>query len=378
MSKICMLVTNSVRKDPRVRKEALTAYNAGHDVTVIGIKDQNYDPAFIEEVPYKIILIESIKNTHKRFTPGWFITGVTKARKYNRRFIEEILKIGPDLIHSNDYDTLSAGFQASNKCRAKLVYDSHEVATGSILAEKYKIVKSYISHREGRIIRRAYAVISVSNAAADYLSKLYNIKRPNVITNCPPYFELSDKGAKNDNFEILYQGIMSYGRGYEEFIQSAKYSDKEISFVIRGYGETKDELRKLAKDEGVADRVEFVDPVEISELITAASQSSVGVVLTRPICVNYNMTVSNKIFEYIQAELPVILSNVPEHVYLNEKYKIGLIIDDVEPKEIAKAVNSLYRNSELYAQLKENVRKAKRELSWETFEEKLLRIYSIK
>ena len=56
MSKICMLVTNSVRKDPRVRKEALTAFNAGHDVTVIGIKDQNYDSGFIDEIPYKITL----------------------------------------------------------------------------------------------------------------------------------------------------------------------------------------------------------------------------------------------------------------------------------------------------------------------------------
>ena len=282
------------------------------------------------------------------------------------------------MIHSNDYDTLSAGFHASKKCGAKLVYDSHEVATGSILAEKYKVVKSYISYREGKIIRKAYAVISVSNAAADYLSKLYTIKRPEVITNCPPYYKLPENKMENDNFEILYQGIMSYGRGYEEFIQSVKFVNKGISYVIRGYGETKEELRKLASDEGVADRIIFADPVEISELIISASQSAVGVVLTRPICVNYNMTVSNKLFEYIQAELPVILSNVPEHTYLNDKYKIGIVVDDVEPRKIANVINSIYENPELYAQLKENVRKAKQELSWETFEEKLLKIYSMK
>lgn len=376
MSKICMLVTNSVRKDPRVRKEALTAYNAGHDVTVIGIKDQNYSQSFVNEVPYKIVLIDSIPNKHRRYSPAWIINGLNKARTYNKRFVEEVLKIKPDIIHSNDYDTLSSGYNASKKCGAKLVYDSHEVATGSILAEKYGVVKSYITFKEGRIISKAYAVISVSNAAADYLSKLYNIKRPVVITNCPPYYEL--ESTKNNRFEILYQGIMSYGRGYEEFVKSAKYSDNGTTYIIRGYGETKEELKQLAVDEGVADRVIFAEPVEINELITMASKSSVGIVLTKPVCVNYNMTVSNKLFEYIQAELPVILSNVPEHIYLNNKYGIGIVIDDVDPVKIAEAINTMYQNSELYNKLKENVKNAKRELSWESFEQKLLEIYSLK
>lgn len=372
-----MLVTNSVRKDPRVQKEAMTAYNAGHEVTVIGIKDQNYDHSFVDKVPYKVVLIDSIANNHKRFTPAWFLSGVTKAIKYNKRFVEEVEKVNPDLVHSNDFDTLSAGYQASKKCNAKLVYDSHEVATGSILAEKYKLVKTYIKFREGRIIRKAYKVISVSNAAADYIANLYHIERPVVITNCPPYYHLSESRSSNHRFEILYQGIMSTGRGYEEFIRAINYSDEKITYVVRGYGEIKDELMLLSKKECVEDRVFFLDPVEISELIPIASTSSVGVVLTKPVCTNYNMTVSNKFFEYIQAGLPVILSNVPEHVFLNNKYSVGIVIDDVSPEKIGEAANMLYRNSELYMELKENVKRAKQDLSWEKIEEKLLEIYSV-
>ena len=376
MAKICMLVTNSVRKDPRVRKEAMSAISAGHDVTVIGIKDQNYDQHFIDNAPYKIVLIDYIKNPYKRFHPMWFIAGATKAVKYNRGFIQEILKVNPDLIHANDYDTLSAGFHASKKCNAKLVYDSHEVATGSILAEKYKPVRTYIRLKEGHIIRKAYAVISVSNAAAAYLAKLYSIPTPHVITNCPAYYELDAKTQRNPIFEVLYQGIMSHGRGYEEFIKSAKYSAREINYIIRGYGETKGELIELAKREGVDDRVIFAAPVEINELIPIAAKSAVGVVLTMPVCINYNMTVSNKLFEYIQAGLPVILSNVPEHVYLNDKYHIGIVIDEVTPEQIASAIDKLFKDRAFYDQIKTNVLKAKRELSWENFEEKLLDIYN--
>lgn len=374
MSRICMLVTNSVRKDPRVQKEALSAYNAGHEVTVIGIKDQNYDPLFLDSVPYDIVLIENIVNRHKRYSPLWFLAGVIKANHYNNEFKRIGCSFKPDLVHSNDYDTLKAGYSISKKCNAKLVYDSHEVATGSILADNYLPVKKYIEFNERKIIRKAYKVISVSNAAADYLADLYNIQRPTVITNCPNYYSLNNDDS--NTFEVLYQGIMSYGRGYEELIEAVKLFDPSISLVIRGYGEIKDELIDLAKREGVQNRVYFAKPVEINQLIEAASHSSVGVVLTRPVCINYSLTVSNKLFEYIQAELPLILSNVPEHVYLNNKYKIGIVIDDLEPNTIASAVNRLNNNAQLYEELKNNVKLAKESLSWESFEKKLLDIYS--
>lgn len=376
MSKICMLVTNSVRKDPRVRKEAMSALAAGHDVTVIGIKDQNYEKSFVENAPYRIILIDPIINSHKRFSPAWFIKGIMKANRYNNEFIKHVVLINPDIIHSNDYDTLLAGYKSSKRCNSKLVYDSHEIATGSILAEKYRIVKWYIKKREGRIIKKAYAVISVSNAAADYLKSLYHIDRPFVITNCPQYHAINNDKL-NDSFEVLYQGIMSNGRGYEEFIKSAKYTHEGIKFIVRGYGETKNELIELANSEGVSDHVYFPDPVEINELVTVAANSSVGVVLTKNVCVNYNMTVSNKLFEYLQAGLPVILSNVKEHVYLNEKYNIGIVINEVTPETIAEAINKLYSDKSLYNTLKSNVIKSRQLLSWESFEKKLLDIYRL-
>lgn len=375
MSKICMLVTNSVRKDPRVRKEAMTAVENGFEVTVIGIADQNTDFEFNRSVPYKIVLVPFLKNDYRRNSPKWFLTGLKKQGYYKNKMIEAVLQEMPDTIHCNDFDTLEAGYAVKKKLNCKLVYDSHEVATGSFLAEKFPPVKFYIKKKEGKIIRKADIVISVSNSAADYISSLYRVPRPTVITNCPNYHEPVNAEPPKQ-FDVLYQGIMSPGRGYEEFVEAAKYLDPKLHHLtIRGYGETKDALIRMTESLGVTDRVTFASPVEISELISAAAGSSAGVVLTRPVCVNYAMTVSNKLFEYIQARIPVILSDVPEHRYLNEKYRFGVILPEVTPEAIANAVTGLASDPDRYAELKKNVLLAAKELCWESFEKELIRIY---
>lgn len=374
MKKICMLVTNSVRKDPRVRKEAISAVNAGYEVVVIGIMDANYDDSFVDSVPYRIVLINEIKNNYRRFTFQWLLKGISKTCYYNKKFVEYTVNERPDLIHSNDYDTLNAGYKASRKCKCEQIYDSHEVATGSILAERFKFVKAWIKFNEGRIIRKVKATISVSNAAADYLASLYHVSRPTVVTNCP-CFVTSKQREDNQIVDVLYQGIMSPGRGYEEFVESAKYITNNAHLTIRGYGEIKDKLINMAEDMGLNDRITFENPVEISELISAASKSSVGVVLTKPVCNNYKLTVSNKLFEYIQARIPVILSDVPEHRYLLEKYKFGILLDEISPNAIANAINTISSNNEIYNAMKVNVEIAAKELCWETFEKSLLELY---
>ena len=76
-------------------------------------------------------------------------------------------------------------------------------------------------------------------------------------------------------------------------------------------------------------------------MVDKLAESNVGVILTKPVSINFEYTVSNKIFECIHAGfLPVILSPVKEHIYLNEKYKFGIVLKEVTPLEIEKAVRN--------------------------------------
>ena len=113
--------------------------------------------------------------------------------------------------------------------------------------------------------------------------------------------------------------------------------------------------------------------MKVEELIPLAAGSMVGVAITEPVCLNFKLSVSNKLFEYAAAGLPVIMSDIPEHRYLNEKFQFGLILPDNSPQSLADAVLRLYQNSELYQQLAENSKRMSQELNWENEFARLIR-----
>ena len=68
----------------------------------------------------------------------------------------------------------------------------------------------------------------------------------------------------------------------------------------------------------------------------------------------------------------MIMSDIPEHRYLNEKYQFGLIIPDNTPKSLADAVMWLYKDRDLYQKLVENAKRMSQEVNWENEFTKLI------
>ena len=372
--KVSIIVSNSLRKDPRVIKQIKLAIANGHEVQFVGFYDENFSKEFLDNLGCRYDIVKlSDEYIGKLKTVTKKIKRVMLKQKLACKYICDF---NPDIIHANDYDTLDIAYCASRKTGAGVVYDSHEVFAENIGIANKKLLKTLIIAREGYLVKRIGKMISVSNAAADYFKEKYNIERPTVITNCPMKNTLPLKPKATDAFEVVYQGRMVASRGYEEFTRSAKYLDDGIRLVLRGYGPLENKLREIVETEGLSDKVVFMPPVEVAELVPEASASHMGVVLTKPVNLNFKLTVSNKVFEYISAGIPVILSDVPEHRYLNDKYGAGIILEDVTPEKIAEAINKVYRSSESYASLCENVKIMEKEMTWENESEKLVEIYN--
>jgi glycosyltransferase involved in cell wall biosynthesis len=372
--KLCIIVGNSLRKDPRVIKQINCALDEGIDVHFIGYVDENYSAQFLESIgcPFSIVDL------------GEKYTGHLKSliKKLYRQFlfyfypIKWMIKIKPDVIHANDFDTLIPSYIASLFCRSKVLYDSHEIYAENIGIANNKVLKKAIIFSEKILLKRIGAMISVSHSAAAYFQKKYKIPLPTVITNCPYKQNIPIQPFKNPNFfEVLYQGQMYRGRGYEEFVNSAKFIDKNIILVLRGYGSIEGELKEIVKQNNLEKKVRFDGPVEVKDIVIKASTSNVGIVLTQPVNINFKLTVSNKLFEYIHAGLPVILSDVPEHRYLNDAFNFGIIVTNFSPIGIAECINNLSSDPIKYTLLKENAIKASEILCWENESQKLLSLY---
>lgn len=72
--------------------------------------------------------------------------------------------------------------------------------------------------------------------------------------------------------------------------------------------------------------------------------------------------------------LPVIMSDIPEHRYLNDKYLFGIVLPDNKPETFAQAVIKLYTDKEFYEQCAKNAQKLSDEINWENELQKLVLI----
>ncbi len=371
--KLSIIVSNPLKKDPRVIKQVKAAMQKGHEVQFVGYRDAFYDEEFLSDLGCRFDIVDlGAEYLGKLNSVSKKIKRRLAYPKQAQKYIEDFC---PDVIHANDFDVLIPAYRAAKKCKAALLYDSHEVYAENIGIAEHRLVKSLIIFAERRLVRKVDRMVSVSNAAADYFAQKYKIPRPTVITNCPMPSALPLKEKAADAFEVVYQGLMVAGRGYEEFIAAAEHIPQGIRLVLRGYGGLEPELRRRCQEPELSSKVRFDAPVEVAELIQAASSSHVGAVLTRPVNLNFRLSVSNKVFEYAAAGLPVLMSDVPEHRYLNETYDFGILLPEVTPQAIAEAIVSLRDNPSLYEKLSKNASKMFEALNWEAESEKLLQIY---
>ena len=339
----------------------------------MGLRSKRYDAEKVAKIPCKVNIIQD--NPYLKEGKSSIIDKFLREFKVTALVKKAIMDEKPDVIHANDLNALIPAYFAAKKLKCKLVYDSHEIFLENQGIVRNRLQKIYYTFFEKHIISKCDLVVCVSHAAADYFAKKYNIPKPTVITNCVSKDIICYDADGDTTFEVLNHGQFYDGRGYDIMVKSAKLLEEypDIRLAIRGFGRMEDFLRSYVAENNI-NNFSFYPPVTVQELVPMASKSKVGVAITEPVCLNFELSVSNKIFEYAAAGIPVIMSNIPEHRYLNEKYNIGIILSENTPEAFAQAVIKLYEDKDFYEECRRNVIKMSNEVNWENEFGKLIEI----
>ncbi len=186
----------------------------------------------------------------------------------------------------------------------------------------------------------------------------------------------SELGIPEDSGIILYQGAVNVDRGLEEAIRAMKYIREKAYLVIIGTGDVLDQLKRLATEEGVGEKVVFTGPIAFEDLYEYTLMADIGLSIEKDVSVNYHYCLPNKFLDYIQARVPVLVSPLPEMKAIVEKYGIGEMIDNHDPQYLASKFDSLLSNGKNSQLFSENLQRAATELCWENEEHELISIYS--
>lgn len=409
LPKVCMFVMNPVTSDPRVMREAKTLVDHGYDITIVGLGEDRYTEfssngikiillkkPFIYRIALKIkknhvINKTMVQRNHDIKESATYLLNIIRFIKkiiYDIGEISYVLstniamtfvgsKIGADMYHSHDLNTLLTGYLSSKLKRAKLIYDFHEAYAEQFPPGTYtKMWQLFYSFLEKNLIKKSDRLITVCESLRNWAIECYGLSEIAVIMNASTYVK-PDILAKNGGEKIvLYHGIYMKDRGLEQLVESAKYFAPETKLILRGKGKVEPILRSIVKNERLEDKVEFVPPVKMEELVKYASEADIGIIPYIATNLNNKFATPNKLFEYMMAGLAIAGSDLPELRNIIIGNNLGKVFDPTDPKDIARAINEMLSDKELLTEMKNNSLKAARDkYNWEKESQKLIALY---
>lgn len=379
MPRALVAVTNDLATDQRVHRTCTVLGELGYEVLLIGRRLRGSLPV---ERPYATRRLRLLFNK-----------GALFYAEYNLRLWLRLLFTRAEVIVANDLDTLPACWMARGG--RQLVYDTHEFYTEVPELVGRPRVRAVWLWIERRIFPRLRTVITVNQSIARAYEERYGQLRSEVmvrrahhdsphngawvqvIRNIPMKRELAPAptraqlGLPVDRFILVLQGAgINVQRGGEEAVLAMKELPGALLLIIGG-GDAWPVLERMVKEHGLADRVRMLGKMPYERMMDFTRNADLGLTLDKDTNLNYRFSLPNKVFDYLQAGIPVLATDLPEVAAVVREHDAGVVIAQADPALIAAAVRALIDDPQRLATLKRNATFAALALDGEGEKEKL-------
>ncbi len=326
---------------------------AGYRVTYVlcdGLPDENKDGIYM---------------TSTGFTPS---NREEKFFKTGKKVLEKALEIDADIYQLSDPGLVGI-IKPLKKKGKKVLFNVRELYYFSIL-QKYYIPKCFrhivaynFNNKMVKALRLCDAICAVDSSIIDFYSK-YNISNIHLITNFPlirKEFSLSFEAYKKRGNVLCYEGTIYKDSRQENFFDVLERLPG-ICYLMAGVIEDKNEK---IKEHPYWAKVNFMGRFRPEDLPSIFSQASISNV-TRDLHGLDGSYGILKIYESMEAALPVLLPDVPLYRNMLKKYPCGICVNPNDKQAIRDALEYLSTHKEeAYKMGQEGRRAVLEEYSWD-------------
>jgi glycosyltransferase involved in cell wall biosynthesis len=273
----------------------------------------------------------------------------------------------PDVLHLHDIHLLGAGVNVKRRLageglQVKVIYDTHEYMRGQYHASEY--LGAGYTAMEADLIGEADGVVTISDAVADKLAADYPLAaRPTVVVNTPPRSAGLEPDAGRPTVRdaaglgpdvplAVYAGGMNPRRNLGPLVEAfADLPGVHLAVVCvpDAACPAARELAATAAEAGVADRLHLLDPVPPEDVVRFLTTATLGVHPLSTDHQNHQLTLPNKVFDFVWAGLPVAVSQVKSMADFVREAGVGAVFDPENRASTVAAVKDVLANRERYA-----------------------------
>lgn len=301
-----------------------------------------------------------------------------------------------EFVYACDLPMLKPALELKKKINAKVIYDSHELYNEGLnqffpnFKKSTFIKKTAMSislrimyflgvRAENKMVQKVDHFITTSNSYKNYFEEKYKVSGIQKVMNCPPsqehkqsvnYRELFNWTEKD--FIVIYQGGMNPGRGLSLLISAIDNCPDNIKLVFLGFGPIEEKLKAQTKSLDLGNKVKFVSRVKPHELIGYSMGADLGVNLLEDFNLNKKLASTNKLFEYIHANIAILASDTPENEYVLNKYHLGFLVQN-NLKDLTEKIITASKSD--LSTFKKNGALASKEFNWENQEDVFKKIF---
>jgi glycosyltransferase involved in cell wall biosynthesis len=349
-------------------KECRSLARAGHDVTVIAphCRDE-----MVEGVRIKAV-VGTRTNRPARVTGTVWRVGRAAVR------------LGATLYHLHDPELIPVGL-VLRRLGKLVVYDAHEDLPQTIASKRYipRVARRPVEELSRTLEHIAARQLSAIVAATPTIADRFAATNPHtvVIRN---YVSLEEWPLGRQMpwderpYAVAYVGGITWDRGLREMVESIARvsSTRPARLALAGPRSATIVGRARAELTGW----EHVDDLGLlgrPEVVALLGRVRAGLVILHP-TPNYLPSLPIKLFEYMAAGLPVVVSDFPVLRRIVEEAGCGILVDPLDPAAIARAIEFLLVNpAEAQAMGRRGRAAVERAYSWESEARKLVELYAV-
>jgi glycosyltransferase involved in cell wall biosynthesis len=357
MSRICVLRQGYYPMDPRVNREVETLTEAGHEVDVIC---QRYKGELRHERNGRVRIYRVSSRRARRGVAGYLL-------EYGSFFVLSFLLVSVlqvrrrfDLVQVNTLpDALVFAALIPRLFGASVLLDLHECSP-EFFASRFGLGHRHPLTRTMGLVEQASirfsdsALTCTSQMREAFIGRGSPPDKVGVVLNGadekiynPSAFPV--KQREPERFVLISHGTVEERYGLDTIIRAMGLLREDIPglhLLVYGEGSYLDELRRLANELGLEDRVYFSGSlVPLPDLLRAIATADAGVVAMKRDRFR-DLTLCNKMYDFIAMQKPVISSRTRavEEYYGNSCF---LMFEPNDESDLARAIRDLYTDPEL-------------------------------
>jgi glycosyltransferase involved in cell wall biosynthesis len=298
---------------------------------------------------------------------------------------EAILLAGPryDLLFAHDIPVLPLATRLARRWGAAVICDLHEM-----YPEQREFRTEWWTYRSLRRLQSKYlpladGILSVNPAVRDYVEREVGLKAPfGVVYNSVPYMPALAEGAqihdlygiRRSSKVIAFAGSLRADANLDILIRAFdKAAAPGWSLALLGSGPEEGALRRTVDELGAGQRVFLGQRVAQHDLVPILASADAGVLPYVGIDLNHRHATPNKLFEYIQARLPIASAKLPEVARIVDPARVAAYLDFSNADVLASDLRS-FLNEQVSDISPEALERAAHDICWERDEEALMEI----